>query len=400
VSARRARAGLPSRLLFVADRAQAPAGLPALVARAESAGVRLIEIRRKDPEGERAGTAERIEEARACLRAARRSLVLVNDRVDVALAAGAHGAHVGQDDLPAPEARRLLGPTRLLGLSTHDAAQFAAAQSLPLDYVALGPVFASATKSGHARPLGLDVLRECCAASRLPVVAIGGLDPARARAAIEAGAAAVAVASAVAVGPVERNVEDMLAAVGESPPEAPRHWALVGLPGSGKTTAGEALAALARRPFVDLDREVEREAGASVRAIFAAEGEAAFRAREVSVLDRILERSEPVVIALGGGALETEACRVALARRALVAWLQASPAACAARLADRVEDRPLLADSVGRGLEVSLAGLLARRQDLYRGADVRVDASPGPEEVAHRLLGALTPLGGKDEDRP
>lgn len=122
---------------------------------------------------------------------------IVNDRVDVAMLAGADGVHLGQDDLPVAEARKLL-PEAILGLSTHTPEQAAAAQSLDLDYLALGPIFATATKDDPDPVVGVEALREVCAASRLPVVAIGGITSENAPECLAAGAKAVCVASDLA----------------------------------------------------------------------------------------------------------------------------------------------------------------------------------------------------------
>jgi thiamine-phosphate pyrophosphorylase len=209
-----AGSALPSRLLFVACAEHAPEGLPALVFRAVRAGVRFLEIRRPPVPG-RPDSGARLAELRACLEAAASAVVLVNDRVDLAVLVGADGAHVGQADLPPGAARRLLGPRALLGLSTHDEEQLAAAQAEPLDYAALGPIFPSATKSGHAAVIGRERLAAWRRRSRLPVVAIGGITPANAGAVIAAGADAVAVAAAVAQGDVEANVAAFRQALGE-----------------------------------------------------------------------------------------------------------------------------------------------------------------------------------------
>jgi thiamine-phosphate diphosphorylase len=126
--------------------------------------------------------------------------LVVNDRADLAFAAGADGVHVGDRDLPPPVARQILGPLALVGTSTHSLAQLVRAdRDGGACHLALGPVWASPTKSGHADVTGIDVLRQACAATSLPVVAIGGITTEdRARQAVEAGAAFVAVVSALA----------------------------------------------------------------------------------------------------------------------------------------------------------------------------------------------------------
>ena len=126
--------------------------------------------------------------------------LIVNDRVDVALAAGADGVHVGQDDLPAESAREILGPMAIIGISTHSLAQAAAAASLPVDYVAIGPVFATSTKANPDPVVGLEGLRAVRAAVTASLVAIGGITLEKAPAVFAAGADSVAVVSDLRAG--------------------------------------------------------------------------------------------------------------------------------------------------------------------------------------------------------
>lgn len=125
--------------------------------------------------------------------------VVVNDRPDIAFVAGV-GAHVGDTDLPPPDVRRLLGPTALLGTSTHSVAQLVEVTALGgADHVALGPIWASPTKQGHAELVGVDALRTACGHSPVPVVAIGGITgPLRAAEAVAAGATWACAVSAFA----------------------------------------------------------------------------------------------------------------------------------------------------------------------------------------------------------
>ncbi len=133
--------------------------------------------------------------ARLCRQAG--AQLIVDDRADIALLLDA-GLHVGQEDLPPQDARRLLGPERLLGFSTHSPAQFAAAEQEPLDYMAFGPVFPTRSKEKPDPVVGLAPLPELAArAHRLgrPLVAIGGITRGNARRVLEAGADSVAVIS-------------------------------------------------------------------------------------------------------------------------------------------------------------------------------------------------------------
>lgn len=125
------------------------------------------------------------------------ALLFVNDRVDVALAAGADGAHVGDADLPVEAARRIAPPGFLLGMSadTPEAARRAAAAGA--DYVGVGPVYATGSKADAGAPVGVERIAEVAAAVEIPVVGIGGIDAGNARAVVQAGAVGIAVISAV-----------------------------------------------------------------------------------------------------------------------------------------------------------------------------------------------------------
>jgi thiamine-phosphate pyrophosphorylase len=124
--------------------------------------------------------------------------LIINDRVDVALAAGADGVHLGQSDMPLAAARSLTGPAMVIGISVESVADALAAQSGGADYLGVSPVFATPTKTDAAAPLGLAGLRAIRAAVRLPLVAIGGLNLANAADAVRSGADGIAVVSAIA----------------------------------------------------------------------------------------------------------------------------------------------------------------------------------------------------------
>ena len=120
--------------------------------------------------------------------------VIVNDRADVARLSGAAGVHLGQDDLPVQDARAILGPDGVIGLSTHTLEQLGEARALPVTYVAVGPVYATGTKNTGYRPVGPSFVREAAGRSAAtPVVAIGGITLERAPEVLAAGAGAVAV---------------------------------------------------------------------------------------------------------------------------------------------------------------------------------------------------------------
>lgn len=124
--------------------------------------------------------------------------LIVNDRPAVALAAGATGVHVGQSDASAAQARALLGPGAIVGLSVTAASEIATVDAGVVDYVGLGPVFATPTKADAAPALGLAAMRDIGASLPVPYVAIGGIDATNAAAIIAAGASGVAVVSAIA----------------------------------------------------------------------------------------------------------------------------------------------------------------------------------------------------------
>ena len=144
------------------------------------------------------------EQAKAAAVVAERSGVqlIINDRVDVALAVGARGVHLGQDDLPPDAARKLLGPTAIVGYSTHTIDQALEAAKLPIDYLAIGPIFPTTSKLDTYPVLGLDGLRAVRRAiGEFPLVAIGGITHTNAKDVVAAGADSVAVISALLTDP-------------------------------------------------------------------------------------------------------------------------------------------------------------------------------------------------------
>jgi thiamine-phosphate pyrophosphorylase len=159
---------------------------------AADAGVRVVQYRRK-------GGAMRamVEEALMLRRLCPRSLFIVNDRIDVALASGADGVHVGRDDLPCREARRLMGRDAIIGVTVHSMEEALAAERAGADYVAASPIFGSRTKPDAGEPVGTGLVRALRVHLRVPVVAIGGIDAQNARSVIEAGADAICAISAV-----------------------------------------------------------------------------------------------------------------------------------------------------------------------------------------------------------
>jgi thiamine-phosphate diphosphorylase len=189
-----------ARLCVITDAGLVPGKDHVAVAEAALAGGADI-IQLRDKHG---SLRDLLRQARAIQALCRRrgATFIVNDRVDLALAAEADGAHVGQDDLPSEAARRLLGPGRLLGVSTHDAAQARAAVAAGADYIGFGPMFATGTKDTGYTPRGLAALAEIrTLVGPLPILAIGGITLANVGDVIRAGATAPAVISAVVSAP-------------------------------------------------------------------------------------------------------------------------------------------------------------------------------------------------------
>ncbi len=155
------------------------------------AGARLLQLRHKSPYT-RGDFAVALRLAALCESAG--ALFVVNDRVDIARLAGA-ALHLGQDDLPAPAARKLLGPAAPIGLSTHNETQLRAAAAEPVDYLALGPFFPTASKHNPGPVLGAAEFARLRGLTSLPLVAIGGITRANALEAVAAGAGSVAVIS-------------------------------------------------------------------------------------------------------------------------------------------------------------------------------------------------------------
>ena len=157
------------------------------------AGVDMIQLRMKDaPDAAIVAVGQRF--ARAA--SEHGALFILNDRPDLVEAAGADGVHVGQDDVTVADARGAMGSDRLVGLSTHSPEQIDAAARMPVDYIGVGPVHATPTKPGRPA-VGLALVRYAAEHATVPFVAIGGITPANAGAAREAGAERIAVVRAL-----------------------------------------------------------------------------------------------------------------------------------------------------------------------------------------------------------
>lgn len=158
-------------------------------------GANVVQLREKT-----LSPREFYREASAAIRVARESSlkVIINDRVDIALALKADGVHIGQDDLPPQAARELLGPDVIIGISTHNLQQAILATKMPIDYIAIGPIFSTATKESPEPIVGLEGLAQVRqAVIDIPLVAIGGITSENNQDVLDKGADAVAVISDV-----------------------------------------------------------------------------------------------------------------------------------------------------------------------------------------------------------
>jgi thiamine-phosphate pyrophosphorylase len=177
-----------------------------------NAGATLIQFRDKSTDA-----LAMLSAARELRRATQgRAKLIINDRADICLASGADGVHVGQDDLSPAAARKILsaegkklGSPLLIGFSTHNLRQVEEADAMPIDYIAVGPVFTTSSKTNPDPVIGLDGVRQARAATTKPLVAIGGITRKNCREIIDAGADAVAVISDLLESPV-KAVEDFL----------------------------------------------------------------------------------------------------------------------------------------------------------------------------------------------
>ena len=175
--------------------------LEEVVCEAVAGGVTIVQLREKD-----AATGEFVELARR-LMAVLKPLgvpLIINDRVDVALAVDADGVHIGQSDMSYADARRLLGPDKIIGLSVENFEDLEAANALDVDYIGISPVYGTPTKTDTAEPFGLEGLRKAVQMSVHPTVAIGGMNASTVQDVMAAGTDGVAVVSAICSAPSPR----------------------------------------------------------------------------------------------------------------------------------------------------------------------------------------------------
>jgi thiamine-phosphate pyrophosphorylase len=198
---------LPSHFYAMVD----PAGGHEPVSLAETllgAGARIMQLRLKDAPGRDFLAAAR-SIAEMCRK--RGAILIVNDRVDIAILANAHGVHLGQTDLPLEAARRVAGANMIIGISTHNVEQARAAEDGGADYIGFGPMYSGGLRN-NAAGMGLDNLRAIRAAVKIPIVAIGGITEPRIPETLAAGANAVAIITDVVNAPyIRAKIRSILA---------------------------------------------------------------------------------------------------------------------------------------------------------------------------------------------
>ena len=187
-------------LCMVTDRTRTASGdLVETVSAAVEAGVRMVQLREKDmPAGQLLDLARRLRVVTEG-----KSLLIVNDRLDVALLCGADGVQLGEEAMGAAEARKLIGPNRLIGSSVHSVEGAVAAESNGADFLVLGTIFETTTHPG-VETGGLTLVEAVTRRVRLPVLGIGGITPANVRSVIDAGASGAAVITAISTSPDPR----------------------------------------------------------------------------------------------------------------------------------------------------------------------------------------------------
>ena len=196
------------RLYLVTDRGLSLGrSLEEVVIEAVAGGATMVQLREKEaPTGEFVALAKRLRALLAPLGVP----LIINDRVDVALAADADGVHIGQSDMAYEDARRLLGPDKIIGLSVENFEDLERANSMDVDYVGISPVYGTPTKTDTAQPFGIEGLRKAVERSVHPTVAIGGMNWQTVSEVMATGCDGVAVVSAICSAPSPRQAAQEL----------------------------------------------------------------------------------------------------------------------------------------------------------------------------------------------
>ncbi len=184
----------PYRLYLVTDDQQDLDTLTRVVKSAVAGGVTMVQVREKH--GDVRAFIKRAQAVKAVLKDSHVPLI-INDRVDVALAIDADGVHLGQSDMPVAIARKLIGPDKILGLSIENEQQLKAANSLPIDYLGLSAIYATATKTNTQKHWGIEGLKMALGQTTLPIVAIGGINENNVAALSKTGVAGLALVSTI-----------------------------------------------------------------------------------------------------------------------------------------------------------------------------------------------------------
>ncbi|MDP2904766.1 MAG: thiamine phosphate synthase [Candidatus Omnitrophota bacterium] len=177
---------------FITDARLSRAGIISDVRNALAAGVEVVQYRNKE-----SCSLDLYAEARELRRLCRDVIFLINDRLDIALAVGADGVHLGQDDLSYWPARKILGKKKIIGLTVHSLVEAQRAERLGADYVGVSPIFKTRTKADAGRPVGIKLIAQIKKKVKIPVIAIGGINLANAEVVIRAGADGLCAISAV-----------------------------------------------------------------------------------------------------------------------------------------------------------------------------------------------------------
>lgn len=201
---------------FITDRGLSRKGNISDVKSALAAGVRVIQYREKY-----ASTKEMYEEALRLRRLCKNITFLINDRIDIALSVNADGVHLGQDDLPYQIARKILGKNKIIGVTVHNLEEAKVAEERGTDYLSISPIFATSTKQDAGKPTGVELISKIRRHTRLPIVAIGGINLINAPKIIRAGADGICAISAVlSESNLKAEIEKFQALFCKHPPRA------------------------------------------------------------------------------------------------------------------------------------------------------------------------------------